>query len=148
MGSTARLSTPRFFRRAVARLRRGVPDRITDQLGSVDPVATATALRYDWRFKSPSNSRQQGRNASMSDTPIDGAAEAQNIVVRGARTQKLMNIDLTLPVGQLIIVTGVSGSGRHSLAFDTIYAEVQRLYVESLPASAVRRRWRMVRQSV
>src|SRR4051812_14042004 len=72
----------------------------------------------------------------MSDTPIVGAAEAQYIVVRGARTHNLKNIDLSLPVGKLIIVTGVSGSGKSSLAFDTIYAEGQRRYVESLSAYA------------
>ncbi len=72
----------------------------------------------------------------MSDTPVAGAAEAQYIVVRGARTHNLKNIDLTLPVGKLIIVTGVSGSGKSSLAFDTIYAEGQRRYVESLSAYA------------
>ena len=72
----------------------------------------------------------------MSDTPVAGSAEAQNIVVRGARTHNLKNIDLTLPVGKLIIVTGVSGSGKSSLAFDTIYAEGQRRYVESLSAYA------------
>jgi excinuclease ABC subunit A len=72
----------------------------------------------------------------MSDTLVSGAAEAQNIVVRGARTHNLKNIDLTLPVGKLIIVTGVSGSGKSSLAFDTIYAEGQRRYVESLSAYA------------
>jgi excinuclease ABC subunit A len=59
-----------------------------------------------------------------------------NLVVRGARTHNLKNIDLTLPVGKLIIVTGVSGSGKSSLAFDTIYAEGQRRYVESLSAYA------------
>ena len=72
----------------------------------------------------------------MPDTPVSGAADAQNIVVRGARTHNLKNIDLTLPVGKLIIVTGVSGSGKSSLAFDTIYAEGQRRYVESLSAYA------------
>ena len=64
------------------------------------------------------------------------AAEAADIVVRGARTHNLKNIDLSLPVGKLIIVTGVSGSGKSSLAFDTIYAEGQRRYVESLSAYA------------
>jgi excinuclease ABC subunit A len=72
----------------------------------------------------------------MSDTPVSGAADAQYIVVRGARTHNLKNIDVTLPVGKLIIVTGVSGSGKSSLAFDTIYAEGQRRYVESLSAYA------------
>jgi len=58
------------------------------------------------------------------------------LVIRGARTHNLKNIDLTLPSGKLVIVTGVSGSGKSSLAFDTIYAEGQRRYVESLSAYA------------
>jgi excinuclease ABC subunit A len=71
----------------------------------------------------------------MPDTVVSGA-EAAFLVVRGARTHNLKNIDLTLPLGKLIIVTGVSGSGKSSLAFDTIYAEGQRRYVESLSAYA------------
>jgi excinuclease ABC subunit A len=63
-------------------------------------------------------------------------AEAADLVVRGARTHNLKNIDVTLPIGKLVIVTGVSGSGKSSLAFDTIYAEGQRRYVESLSAYA------------
>jgi excinuclease ABC subunit A len=58
------------------------------------------------------------------------------LIVRGARTHNLKNIDVTLPHGKLIIITGVSGSGKSSLAFDTIYAEGQRRYVESLSAYA------------
>src|SRR5690349_23987993 len=72
----------------------------------------------------------------MPDTVVPAAGEAADLVVRGARTHNLKNIDLTLPVGKLIIVTGVSGSGKSSLAFDTIYAEGQRRYVESLSAYA------------
>jgi excinuclease ABC subunit A len=72
----------------------------------------------------------------MPDTVIPEAGAAANLVVRGARTHNLKNIDVTLPVGKLIIVTGVSGSGKSSLAFDTIYAEGQRRYVESLSAYA------------
>ena len=68
--------------------------------------------------------------------PAAAAVESAEIVVRGARTHNLKNIDLSLPVGKLIIVTGVSGSGKSSLAFDTIYAEGQRRYVESLSAYA------------
>jgi len=64
------------------------------------------------------------------------ATEAADLVVRGARTHNLKNIDVTLPVGKLVIITGVSGSGKSSLAFDTIYAEGQRRYVESLSAYA------------
>ena len=63
-------------------------------------------------------------------------ASTRNIVIRGARTHNLKNVDLTLPKGQLIVITGVSGSGKSSLAFDTIYAEGQRRYVESLSAYA------------
>ena len=58
------------------------------------------------------------------------------IVVRGARTHNLKNIDLELPRDQLIVITGLSGSGKSSLAFDTLYAEGQRRYVESLSAYA------------
>ena len=58
------------------------------------------------------------------------------LIIRGARTHNLKNIDVTLPAGKLIIITGVSGSGKSSLAFDTIYAEGQRRYVESLSAYA------------
>src|SRR6266511_4192696 len=72
----------------------------------------------------------------MPETSATGAAEAADLVVRGARTHNLKNIDVTLPVGRLIIITGVSGSGKSSLAFDTIYAEGQRRYVESLSAYA------------
>src|SRR5918999_1050090 len=58
------------------------------------------------------------------------------IIVRGARTHNLKNVDLTLPARTLVVMTGVSGSGKSSLAFDTIYAEGQRRYVESLSAYA------------
>jgi excinuclease ABC subunit A len=64
------------------------------------------------------------------------ALETDAIIVRGARTHNLKNVDVTLPAGQLIVITGVSGSGKSSLAFDTVYAEGQRRYVESLSAYA------------
>src|SRR4029077_8850081 len=60
----------------------------------------------------------------------------QNIRIRGARTHNLKNIDLDLPRDRLIVFTGLSGSGKSSLAFDTIYAEGQRRYVESLSTYA------------
>jgi excinuclease ABC subunit A len=64
------------------------------------------------------------------------ATGLEHIVIRGAREHNLKNIDLTLPRNQLIVVTGLSGSGKSSLAFDTIYAEGQRRYVESLSSYA------------
>jgi excinuclease ABC subunit A len=60
----------------------------------------------------------------------------RNIVVRGAREHNLKNVDLTIPRDKLVVFTGLSGSGKSSLAFDTIYAEGQRRYVESLSAYA------------
>ena len=60
----------------------------------------------------------------------------KNIVIKGAREHNLKNIDLTIPRDKLIVFTGLSGSGKSSLAFDTIYAEGQRRYVESLSSYA------------
>ena len=62
--------------------------------------------------------------------------QEEAIIVRGARTHNLKNISFSLPLNKLTVVTGVSGSGKSSLAFDTIYAEGQRRYVESLSAYA------------
>jgi len=58
------------------------------------------------------------------------------IVIRGARVHNLKNIDLEIPRGRLVVITGVSGSGKSSLAFDTLFAEGQRRYLESLAADA------------
>ena len=70
--------------------------------------------------------------------PLTGVrmAEQKNIEVRGAREHNLKNIDVDIPRDQLVVITGLSGSGKSSLAFDTIYAEGQRRYVESLSAYA------------
>jgi excinuclease ABC subunit A len=61
---------------------------------------------------------------------------ADSIIVKGAREHNLQNIDVTIPRNQLVVITGLSGSGKSSLAFDTIYAEGQRRYVESLSSYA------------
>lgn len=62
--------------------------------------------------------------------------QENKIVIKGAKQHNLKNIDLTLPRNSLIVFTGVSGSGKSSLAFDTIFAEGQRRYVESLSSYA------------
>src|SRR3982751_6466284 len=58
------------------------------------------------------------------------------IIIQGAREHNLKNVDLEIPKNKLVVLTGISGSGKSSLAFDTIYAEGQRRYVESLSAYA------------
>ena len=67
---------------------------------------------------------------------VRNSLEAQQIRIRGARTHNLKNIDLDIPRNRLVVITGLSGSGKSSLAFDTLYAEGQRRYVESLSAYA------------
>src|SRR5512141_1257771 len=62
--------------------------------------------------------------------------EPEYIIIRGAQQHNLKNIDVTIPRYKLVVLTGVSGSGKSSLAFDTIYAEGQRRYVESLSTYA------------
>src|SRR5699024_1591080 len=59
-----------------------------------------------------------------------------SIVVKGARAHNLKDVDIEIPKNELIVMTGLSGTGKYSLAFDTIYAEGQRRYVESLSAHA------------
>ncbi|MBX9793423.1 MAG: excinuclease ABC subunit UvrA, partial [Burkholderiaceae bacterium] len=78
-----------------------------------------------------------GQSASPDAPSIRNASlEARVIRVRGARTHNLKNIDLDIPRNRLVVITGLSGSGKSSLAFDTLYAEGQRRYVESLSAYA------------
>ena len=61
---------------------------------------------------------------------------SENIVIKGAKENNLKNIDLTIPRDKLVVLTGLSGSGKSSLAFDTLYAEGQRRYIESLSSYA------------
>ena len=76
------------------------------------------------------------RSSSKSDAPRVPYEIQRSIQIRGARTHNLKNIDLDLPKHELVVITGLSGSGKSSLAFDTLYAEGQRRYVESLSAYA------------
>ena len=62
--------------------------------------------------------------------------EKKEIQIRGARVNNLQNIDLDIPLGKLVVITGISGSGKSSLAFDTLFAEGQRRFAESLSAFA------------
>jgi excinuclease ABC subunit A len=60
----------------------------------------------------------------------------KHIIIKGARVHNLKNIDVAIPKNKLVVITGMSGSGKSSLAFDTLYAEGQRRYVESLSSYA------------
>jgi excinuclease ABC subunit A len=113
-------------------------DRVT--LGSGGDHAT---LKPNANARSSVSDKAPGRKQlsqpASSPAPLTlqrGAAEASWIRVRGARTHNLKNIDLDIPRHRLVVITGLSGSGKSSLAFDTLYAEGQRRYVESLSAYA------------
>src|SRR6185436_9597376 len=72
----------------------------------------------------------RGGSCILADRPME------TIRIRGARTHNLRNVSLDIPRNRLVVITGLSGSGKSSLAFDTLYAEGQRRYVESLSAYA------------
>lgn len=83
--------------------------------------------------KSIAELKQQGQTTPL---PYGGDGGGASIFVKGARVNNLKNIDVEIPRGKLVVITGLSGSGKSSLAFDTLYAEGQRRYVESLSSYA------------
>jgi len=97
-------------------------------------------MTMDQKTKTPARkTRTAAPAAAVAETPEQIAlrvGEGRVIALRGAREHNLKNVDLTIPRDKLVVFTGLSGSGKSSLAFDTIYAEGQRRYVESLSAYA------------
>ncbi len=73
---------------------------------------------------------------NISDTPLELLDTRKYIIIKGARVNNLKNVNVAIPRNKLVVVTGLSGSGKSSLAFDTLFAEGQRMYVESLSAYA------------
>ena len=96
---------------------------------------TAGGRRGVAKRRAPGPKRDESM-ANGSGLPVHAPSALTQIAVRGARTHNLKNIDLDIPRDKLVVVTGLSGSGKSSLAFDTLYAEGQRRYVESLSAYA------------
>ena len=76
------------------------------------------------------------KKTDLSENPIENLDPKQFIVIKGARMNNLKNIDVGIPRNKLVVITGLSGSGKSSLAFDTLFAEGQRMYVESLSSYA------------
>ncbi len=105
---------------------------------SVAPETTPASITS--RSVPQGTNTQADPSASLRDDRVKGGvgqvSPNENIIIRGARTHNLKNIDIDIPHNMLTVVSGVSGSGKSSLAFDTVYAEGQRRYVESLSAYA------------
>lgn len=120
-----------------------MPQRLDDDLEFADD--SAAMITAGSNGKQPKARSGRAKTAAQSSKPPQSKSAtskglpkaAQNVIrIRGARQHNLKNIDLELPRDRLIVFTGVSGSGKSSLAFDTIFAEGQRRYVESLSAYA------------
>jgi len=117
----------------------GLAPRACQFRGSFLPIAPLDPLAYNFLFTHMTTEPTEKAVTAQSGPtqaapPIPG--DVEEIRVRGARVHNLRNLDFTIPHNAITVVTGVSGSGKSSLAFDTIYAEGQRRYIESLSAYA------------
>ena len=97
------------------------------------PAAATPARRQRPTFARRPRAERASRSGRVVRCPVEMPAD---IVLRGVRVHNLKGIDVTIPTRKLVVITGVSGSGKSSLAFDTLYAEGQRRYVESLSSYA------------
>ena len=104
------------------------------------PISAPKTARKSSAVDKSASARKAAKHESALEDMFDRNASADRnsrmISVRGAREHNLKNVDLAIPRDRLVVFTGLSGSGKSSLAFDTIYAEGQRRYVESLSAYA------------
>src|SRR5689334_9626312 len=93
-------------------------------------------LRYPANMRSPDDTLLESQVFPLDQATSGGFVPSDEIVIRGAREHNLKDVTVSLPRDRLVVITGLSGSGKSSLAFDTLYAEGQRRYVESLSAYA------------
>ncbi|MBE7246366.1 MAG: excinuclease ABC subunit A, partial [Actinomycetospora chiangmaiensis] len=100
------------------------------------PVAKEPAAKKPARAVAKAEAAIDAKLERLFDGAGPPGRDQRVISVRGAREHNLKNVDLTIPRDRLVVFTGLSGSGKSSLAFDTIYAEGQRRYVESLSSYA------------
>src|SRR5205807_7357585 len=118
---------------------RAVPARLGPRAGVQHAARARHAVRggdAGGARRVPRARRAGGRRGARRARQLETRPMAGSIVVRGARAHNLKSVDLEIPRDRLVVITGLSGSGKSSLAFDTLYAEGQRRYVESLSAYA------------